>query len=58
MPGMAKADGEQAEPVNRTTGIAVGVLLVGSVVAAAWAANDFILHSVLLAEALLRRLFF
>jgi hypothetical protein len=55
MPGADKAE---AEPASWEASVVVRVLLVGSFIAAALAANDFIVHSTLLIDAVVRRVFF
>jgi hypothetical protein len=58
MAGRDKADVQRAEPASWEASVVVRVLLVGSFMVAALAANDFIVHSVLLIDAVLRRVFF
>jgi len=58
MSGRGKAEPEGEEAASGEAVRVVRVLLVGCFVAAALAANHFVLHSALLTNALLRRLFF
>jgi hypothetical protein len=58
MAGPDEAETERAPPASWEASVVVRALLVGAFVVAALAANDFIVHSVLLIDAVLRRVFF
>jgi hypothetical protein len=58
MPGADKAEAARAQPASWEASVVVRVLLVGSFVAAALAANDFIVQSSLVIDAVIRRVFF